>query len=103
IDRRLATAEALAMDLRRKKNERAPISQLPVEILIQVFSYYAASDRHPHVRFRTPPQWLAVTHVCQRWRDAALTCPSLWVDMISTNFRWTEEMLERSRDLPIHI
>ena len=74
-----------------------------MELLLQVFSYYAASDRHPHVRFRTPPLWLAVTHVCHRWRHAALSCPSLWVDIISTNYRWTEEMLERSGDLPIHI
>lgn len=91
------------MQLRQKKNERALISRLPVEILIHVFSYYAASDRHPHVRFRTPPPWLAVTHVCQRWRHASLSCPILWVDIISTNYRWTEEMLERSGDLPIHI
>jgi len=74
-----------------------------VEILIQVFTYYCASDRHPHIRLRPPPPWLAVTHICQRWRDAALSCPSLWVDIISTNHRWAEEMLERSRDVPIHI
>ena len=92
------------MRLRQKKNERALISRLPVEILIQVFSYYSASDRRPHVRFRTPPPWLAVTHVCQRWRQAALSSPSLWTDIITTNYRWTEEMLlERSRDVPVHI
>jgi hypothetical protein len=103
LDQQLAEAEARVMQLRQRKNSRALISRLPVEILIQVFSYYAASDRHPHVRFRTPPPWLAVTHVCQRWRRAALSCPFLWVDIISTNYRWTEEMLERSADLPIHI
>ncbi|KAH9956811.1 hypothetical protein BC827DRAFT_1270731 [Russula dissimulans] len=103
LDQQLVEAEALVKRLRQRKNERAPISRLPVEILVQIFSYYSASDRHPHVRFRTPPTWLAVTHVCQRWRDAALSCPFLWVDMISTNFRWTEEMLNRSTDVPIHI
>src|SRR5580692_3705750 len=103
IDRQLAEAEALVIRLRQRKNEGAPISRLPIEILIQVFSYYPASDRHPHIRSRSPPPWLAVTHVCQRWRDAALSCPFLWVDIISTNFRWTEEMLERSSDVPIHI
>ncbi|KAI9507187.1 hypothetical protein F5148DRAFT_1149923 [Russula earlei] len=103
LDQQLAEAEALVMGLRQRKNERALISRLPVEILIEIFSYHSASDRHPHVRFRTPPPWLAVTHVCQRWRDAAVSCPFLWVDIISTNFRWTEEMLKRSRDAPIHI
>ena len=89
--------------LRQRKNERALISRLPVEILIQIFSYYPASDCHPHIRFRTPPPWLAVTHVCQRWRNAALSCPFLWVDIISTSLRWADVMLERSRDVPIHI
>lgn len=103
IDQQLAEAEALVMQLRQKKNERALISRLPVEILIQVFSYYSASDRHPHVRFRTPPPWLAVTHVCQRWRQAAISSPFLWADIITTNYRWAEEMLERSRDVPVHI
>jgi hypothetical protein len=103
LDRQLAEAEALVMHLRQRKNERAPVSRLPVEILIQVFSYYCASDRYPHTRFRTPPPWLAVTHVCQRWRDAALSCPFLWDEIISTNHRWAEEMLRRSRDVPIHI
>ncbi|KAH9978238.1 hypothetical protein BGW80DRAFT_800651 [Lactifluus volemus] len=103
LDRQLVNAEALVFRLRQMKNERALISRLPVEILIQIFSYYPASDRNPHIRFRPPPPWLAVTHVCQRWRNAALSCPSLWVDIISTNFRWTEVMLERSRDVPIQI
>lgn len=103
IDRQLAEAEALVTHLRQKKNERALISRLPVEILTQVFSYYSASDRHPHVRFRTPPPWLAVTHVCQRWRQAALSAPFLWADIITTNYRWAEEMLERSGDVPVHI
>jgi len=103
LDQQLTEAEALVMRLRQRKNERALISRLPVEILIQVFSNHCASDRHPHVRLRTPPPWLAVTHVCQRWRRAALSCPFPWVNIISTNYRWAEEMLERSRDVPIHI
>jgi hypothetical protein len=103
IDQQLASAEALITQLRQRKNERALISRLPVEILIHIFSYYSASDRHPHVRFRTPPPWLAVTQVCQRWRQAALSSPILWADIITTNYRWAEEMLERSRDVPVHI
>lgn len=84
-------------------NERALVSRLPVEILIHIFSYCPASDLYPHVRHRPPPPWLAVTHVCRRWRNAALSCPFLWVEIISTNFEWAEAMLERSKDLPIHV
>ena len=83
-------------------NECAPVSRLPVEILIHIFSYCPASDLYPHVRHRPPPPWLAVTHVCRRWRNAALSCPFLWVEIISTNFNWTVAMLERSKDLPVH-
>ncbi|KAI0301959.1 hypothetical protein B0F90DRAFT_270533 [Multifurca ochricompacta] len=103
LDQQLVEAEARVMKLRQRKNGRALISRLPVEILIQIFSYHPASDRHPHVRHRAPPPWLTVTHVCQRWRNAAISCPFLWVDIISTNIRWAEEMLKRSRDVPIHI
>jgi hypothetical protein len=84
-------------------NERALVSRLPVEILIQIFSYCPASDLYPHVRHRPPPPWLAVTQVCRRWRNAALSCPFLWVEIISTNLNWTVAMLERSKDLPIHV
>jgi hypothetical protein len=84
-------------------NERALVSRLPVEIIIQIFSYCPASDLYPHVRHRPPPPWLAVTHVCRRWRNAALSCPFLWVEIISTNFNWTVAMLDRSKDLPIHV
>ena len=84
-------------------NERALVSRIPVEILIHIFSYCPASDLHPHVRHRPPPPWLAVTHVCRRWRNAALSCPFLWVEIISTNFNWATAMLERSKDLPVHV
>ena len=84
-------------------NECALVSRLPVEILIHIFSYCPASDLHPHVRHRPPPPWLAVTHVCRRWRNAALSCPFLWVEIISTNFNWAVAMLERSKDLPVHV
>ncbi|KAF8259143.1 hypothetical protein EI94DRAFT_1048760 [Lactarius quietus] len=99
LDRQLADAEALVLRLRQMMNERALVSRLPVEILIHIFSYYPASDLYPHVRHRPPPPWLAVTHVCRRWRNAALCCPFLWVEIISTNFNWAVAMLERSKDL----
>lgn len=103
LDRQLADAEALVLRLRQRMNERALVSRLPVEILIHIFSYCPASDLYPHVRHRPPPPWLAVTHVCRRWRNAALSCPFLWVEIISTNFNWTVAMLERSKDLPVHV
>lgn len=103
LDRQLADAEALVSSLRQRMNERALVSRLPVEILIHIFSYCPASDLHPHVRHRPPPPWLAVTHVCRRWRNAALSCPFLWVEIISTNFNWAVAMLERSKDLPVHV
>ncbi|KAI0065788.1 hypothetical protein BV25DRAFT_1821472 [Artomyces pyxidatus] len=49
------------------------------------------------------PAWLAVTHVCQRWRQIALSTPSLWTDIMTRNRFWANEMLVRSASVPIRI
>ncbi|KAI9448462.1 hypothetical protein H4582DRAFT_2068969 [Lactarius indigo] len=86
LDRQLADAEALVLKLRQRMNERALR-------LISILTSVIVRRHHG---------W-QVTHVCRRWRNAALSCPSLWVEIISTNFEWTSAMLERSKDLPIHV
>ncbi|KAI0047350.1 hypothetical protein FA95DRAFT_1606148 [Auriscalpium vulgare] len=103
LDGALVRAEAYLLSLRRQKNARALIACLPVEILAHIFSFIAASPSSPHTHVSTPPPWLAVTHVCQRWRHAALTFPRLWSTPLTSNRAWTREMLLRSRSAPIHI
>lgn len=73
------------------------ISNLPVELLQQIFNYCTAFE-DPLFRHYTYPAWIAVTHVCSRWRAAALNYSSLWT-WISTDTmgkRWIKAFIERS-------
>ena len=73
------------------------ISDLPVELLQQIFSYCTAIE-DPLFGHHVYPAWIAVTHVCSRWRAAALSYSSLWTS-ISTNTmgkRWIKAFIERS-------
>ncbi|KAI0065756.1 hypothetical protein BV25DRAFT_1821436 [Artomyces pyxidatus] len=96
-----ARLQAYAQSLRRQKNARAPVSRLPVEIVVHIFSLFQASPRLPHNRYTRPPAWLAVTHVYQRWRNISLSCPILWTDIIVQNSNWAKAMLSRSKGAPI--
>ncbi|KAI0065776.1 hypothetical protein BV25DRAFT_1593602 [Artomyces pyxidatus] len=97
----MARLLARASSLRRQKNARAPALRLPVEIVLNIFSVFPASPLSPHVLYSRPPPWLAVTHVCQRWREISLSSPSLWTHIITETRHWAGEMLIRSKNLPI--
>ncbi|EAU83314.1 hypothetical protein CC1G_10755 [Coprinopsis cinerea okayama7 len=84
-----------------------PISQLPDEILCKIFSdaqeYDIFSRSSEMVRkFRS---WLAVTHVCVRWRNAALACSALWGRLITNAAgpEWLKAMTERSKQCSISV
>ena len=56
----------------------SPIRYLPSEILQEIFLHYA-DDRGPNVTIRTMPWRLG--HISHRWREIALSLPSLWDNM----------------------
>ncbi|KAI0056550.1 hypothetical protein BV25DRAFT_1563253 [Artomyces pyxidatus] len=96
LDKQIARAEHELLALRRLKNSHAFISRVPVEILAHIFSFFKASSSSiPHSPC-DPPTWLAVTHVCQRWRHVALSFPSLWTDILMHK-HWLSETLTRSK------
>jgi hypothetical protein len=73
------------------------ISNLPVELLQEIFSYCTAFE-DPLVGHYAYPAWIAVTHVCSHWRAAALNYSSLWT-LISTDTmgkRWIKAFMDRS-------
>lgn len=85
---------------------------LPNELLVHIFSYYPASDDqkiiktkspHDHVERDRPPFWSTITQVCRRWRDVAIGTPCLWSNIVLTNESCVEEMVRRSRDLPLTV
>ncbi|KAF5357617.1 hypothetical protein D9758_007490 [Tetrapyrgos nigripes] len=86
---------------RTYRNSLALINQLPPEILSQIFLFCASSTS-----FSTPlrpSRWsfIAVSHVCQYWRNVALGCPALWSYIDSSNPDCILEMLKRSGTCPL--
>ncbi|KAF8555355.1 hypothetical protein OG21DRAFT_1483910 [Imleria badia] len=57
----------------------------------------------PHFAIRDVPNWVNVSHVCRRWRSAALDCSALWSYHFVTSLRWSEELLARSTPRPLKI
>ena len=81
----------------RDSRELTTISDLPVELLQHIFSYCTTFE-DPLAGHYAYPAWIAVTHVCRRWRAATLNYSSLWT-WISTDTmgkRWIKTFMERS-------
>ena len=64
--------------------DKQTASNLPVELLQPIFSYYSELKKLSVGLYHACPAWIAVTHVCRRWRAAALNYPSLWT-LINTD------------------
>ncbi|KIP04447.1 hypothetical protein PHLGIDRAFT_194192 [Phlebiopsis gigantea 11061_1 CR5-6] len=84
-----------------------PIQQMPPEILAEVFYWYIKSiHEHPSdydPDTPTPYCWLVLRHVCHTWRSVALNDPKLSAFICLTRLDCVQEMIERSKDLPIHV
>ncbi|KAI0045428.1 hypothetical protein FA95DRAFT_1561146 [Auriscalpium vulgare] len=86
----------------------APISRLPSELLLSIFSYFVGQDHYEPVQaVRHVPHsvsWVRFTHVCRRWRHVMLASPSLWRNIIlPMPPKWADAMLARSKLLPVNI
>lgn len=82
-------------NLRSQQNRLTPASRLPSELLCIVFMFC--------VRCRSSSKkkifdLIAITHVCQTWRNVALQYPSLWSCPVFSYPTWAALMLERSGD-----
>jgi hypothetical protein len=79
-------------ELWKYANTLAPISRLPEELLVHIFSYLppdvrvdlAAKENFAQGHFVTEIQqnWIAYAGVCTLWRRVALSNPSLWNTLI---------------------
>ena len=75
-------------------------SNLPIELLHLIFGYCTEFvDLSVGLLFRACPAWVVVTHVCSRWRAAALNYSSLWtlINNDTLGKRWIKAFMERSR------
>ena len=85
----------------------SPISKLPEEILLSIFLMNLTPSRH----FSTCPEWqkgtiLSASQVCRHWRAIALNYAILWtsiMDFDKDSFEWTQELLGRSKQMPLNI
>jgi hypothetical protein len=94
-------ARRLTLSLLTRRNTLVPISVLPPELLARIFRYYAHGEP---VGFHGLG-WIAVTHVCQQWRQVALDDSSLWarVSSFALGTKWIAETLVRARNAPLVI
>ncbi|EPS94734.1 hypothetical protein FOMPIDRAFT_1054808 [Fomitopsis schrenkii] len=96
-------------DLKARLNTLTYISNLPSELLREVFFHLAGSrgcGRLQPANWRKghPYRWIRVTHVCKQWREVALSCPALWSHIaVTTRRELMTALLERSRALPLSV
>ncbi|KAJ7177093.1 hypothetical protein C8R46DRAFT_48401 [Mycena filopes] len=92
-------------------NYKYPVLTLPNEVVSEIFLQTVAGFRAP-LCGRASPLYLG--HICQRWRDIALSTPSLWSSMyisithpqpkgLQGYIHLLEMWLARSRDCPLSI
>lgn len=74
---------------------------LPCEVLVHIFEFVVNGDARLQHSARTTAA-VTLSHVCQYFRETALSCPQLWANMT-----WTGEKaasyLSRSRDVPLDV
>ena len=100
IDRELIILQEATRRLQSQRNMLSTACKLPVEILSMIFLCFA--DREPPrgpADFHGPriKNWYGITHVCRKWREVALGCPTLWNRIDVTSPHWVPEMVLRSK------
>ncbi|KAF5325421.1 hypothetical protein D9619_010027 [Psilocybe cf. subviscida] len=83
--------------LKARRNELAPVTKLPDEILFQIFVIFQDSIDLQH------RQWQQIAHVCRYWRHVAVGSPSLWTRLHNPPHALTQLMLERSKNAPLDV
>lgn len=101
IDNEIAALTARMQEsislLKTRRNELAPVSKLPDEILLQIFVVLRDSTD------LRPANWLRVMHVCQYWRHIAVGSPPLWTRLHDPPPGLTRLQLECSQNAPLDV
>ncbi|KAI0041441.1 hypothetical protein FA95DRAFT_694163 [Auriscalpium vulgare] len=81
------TMRVARLALRQQRNSLLPVARLPTEILRDIFTLCSNIDRPWMEAWPTTKMgWLAVTRICQRWRNIALEHPGLWTHVLVDAF-----------------
>jgi len=94
----------------------SPAVGIPLEILQQIFLHHrdlvhGLSQCKPHdyqsgraVKHSSGYQWIAVSHVCRRWRAGVVHCPLLWTHLsVARSAEWMSEVIARSDNMLLHV
>ncbi|KAH9043580.1 hypothetical protein EDB84DRAFT_864547 [Lactarius hengduanensis] len=102
---RLEAATMVTVLMKLRHNSGCAVTALPPELLSYVFSMNLLSDRPGLVNGNYSLGWISVTQVCHRWREIALTTPTLWryLDFTCMSRRWCLEMLRRSGNCSLDV
>ncbi|KAJ8507888.1 hypothetical protein ONZ45_g9775 [Pleurotus djamor] len=113
IDDQVSQLEARIRSLKTKRNTYARVSQLPVEIISEIFimakwSSISLRNRYKVIGgsvtdFSGEKNWLNVAGVCTHWRQLALQCPRLWSAINLSSVDRALGMLKRSKSAPLEI
>ncbi|KAH9974521.1 hypothetical protein BJV74DRAFT_888936 [Russula compacta] len=94
-----------------EKDRIIPFHSLPPELLVYIF-VFATHDPLDLIHSTLDTTPLNFSHVCQRWRDIALSTPTLWRRVVLTpsdiSFRGslspaTQTFLDRSKGIPTEV
>ena len=99
----IKVSEQVTRELKYHWNSLAPISRLPSETFVEIFSLlsFSPGDEEPVPYL----EWICVTHVCHRWREVALCSPHLWnhINLTKLTVAGFTEILARAKMSPLHI
>lgn len=108
-------AEVYIRDISYYRNMFLPVSCLPPELLLYIFSYLLpVIGRHDYRSMNyascqeelvagATRNLITATHVCRRWRDIALANSSLWTILWLENRQWLRKMITRCNNAPVTV
>ena len=104
IDDEIKSLEESTRALKSRRNALVPISCLPPETLAAIFSFVFPFEGKEDSGAGYL-EGIRVTHVCRRWREAALDHPRLWSHIIFVELAPASmtEILARAKMAPLHL
>ncbi|KAI0259201.1 hypothetical protein BC834DRAFT_846883 [Gloeopeniophorella convolvens] len=88
---------------RKHKTAQNLVDSLPPEVLRRILLFESEIDPPGNYGWGNSKSkgyrlgWIRFSHVCRKWRQAALDYPTIWADIhFSIGAHWVEEMLSRS-------
>ncbi|KAF7424262.1 hypothetical protein PC9H_009568 [Pleurotus ostreatus] len=108
IDKQITAYESAILELRTRRNDHAPISKLPVELLEEIFVLAKLSVTR-QFSYRSPGDrggWLNVAQVCRNWRKITLNAPRMWDELNASRIRhldWAIASLAYSQNAPLRV